>query len=75
MNNIRKRQSLFFDLISKEKEEICLDSFPEQKIVLNIRVKKRLNVLLQYHRSKIQQDHFHIGLFISHGDVRLINLN
>jgi hypothetical protein len=63
----KKFYSCYLLFFSKEKTNFYLDFFYDQKN----RMKMKLNVLLQYHQLKIKHEHFHIGLFISHGDVRL----
>jgi hypothetical protein len=71
MNNMRKQRGLIFCFeCIKFEEEISLVFFQKE----NIRklMKKKLNVLEQYHLLKIKQEHFHIGLCTSLGSVRLI---
>jgi hypothetical protein len=71
---MRKQRGLFGFGFMKSKNNSYLDFFQEENIILNIQnlMKKILNVLQQFHQLKINQEHFHIGLFILHGDVRLI---
>jgi hypothetical protein len=54
-----------FNLILKRRKYLFLDSFQRKNLM-----KMKLNVLVQYLQLKIKQEHFHIGRFISHGDVR-----